>query len=300
MLSDGCEEEIGPVDDELSLEFARLGDLAEAVFSAALAGDSSPTYDSMSRVFRSGYGSVLSSETGHAERRLMIRLWRGEFIPKDDIVVGAQMAEALVRHAQDTLDDGRRAACLERLTKRPALLSLIDEVDVDSAPWREIQRLRRMGRGELEFEQALFDQVSAIGRDEVPEIGAYAAQACALAAAVAEDVEGCVNSFAAAIERAADGGTAPEFIFELLEQRLQLQILLSDRTGARDTLDRIELIEPTMQSPFYRARALFARAAFLQPLDPKRARTDYLEAQRLFSAFGYAGWADRVVADLNR
>lgn len=107
----------------------------------------------------------------------------------------------------------------------------------------------------------------------------------AAARAEAGDLDGCMAALTAA-EPPADG-PMPELAVEVLEKRIALLTFTGDRAGAKAALDRLDAQVDRLASPGYRARAIVARARFVEPLDPTRARLDLLEAERLFRAHGY-------------
>lgn len=103
--------------------------------------------------------------------------------------------------------------------------------------------------------------------------------------AEAGDLAGCMGALAEA-EPPLEGA-APELAVTVLEKRVTLFTFTGDRAAARAALDRLDDHVARLASPGYAARAVAARARFVESLDPARARLDLLEAERVFRAHGY-------------
>lgn len=118
----------------------------------------------------------------------------------------------------------------------------------------------------------------------------------AQAMAEAGDLDGCMQALASA-EPPPDG-PLPELALDVLEKRITLQAFVGDRAAARAALERLDRHVERLASPGALARAIVARARFVAPLDPARARVDLLEAERLLRAHGYPERAAELTEEL--
>ena len=110
------------------------------------------------------------------------------------------------------------------------------------------------------------------------------------------DVQACGEALEALVDQASHPRVAPEVYFNALEYRVRFEVGLSRRAQARAILDRLEHLEPRLESPLYAARTSLARGDFTVALDPVMANEEYREAERLFSRYGYPDWAEQALA----
>ncbi len=234
------------------------GAVHEAVFAEAFSPRGAPDYHAFARLVRAGYAGNWIGAAIHPERQRMVQLWQGGEVRQDQLE--AASAEAWFRHREGGTPLG-------------ALGETLAAVDA-------------MGEGAPHDAEAI---ARLRAQCETPGQKAHAELAVAAACAAQDDLEGCLQALGAASESAQ---AAPELRFEALEKLVQLHTALHQRGPGRAALDRLELLGPTLASPFYAARVLLARGEFAAPLDAARARVDLELAEALFTRHGYPRWAE--------
>ena len=239
------------------------GRVAELAFAEAL-GTHAPDYDDVSRLLRAGYGAALAGQATHPERQRVLSLWTAaDAAPsfRIDQAEGAA-ADAALRHAQLSDADAAilapKASLATRIMTRDAPAPLAD--------WTS-------GTDRL--------QAAMLRAEDCAEAG---------------DLPGCI----AALKTAEPSleGPMPELAMQVLEKLITLLGFTGDRSAAKAALDRMDAHVVRLASPYAYAKAMAARALFVQPLDPARARTDLLEAERIYRAHGYPDDAQAVMEAL--
>ncbi len=302
----------GPAEDvapDTLARWRRADRVAELAFREAMATRAAPTYDDFSRLVRAGYAACLTGQDVHPERQRLAQLWwrlpevlAGEIplpFPLDQ--GGPAVAEAVGRHAPSVLDAAGRATLAAALKGDAAATFAAGLGHGGSSVLDTLGAVQAMGAGEADHDAHAIGVLSAqsAAGGVGPGTQVHIDLALAAAAAAEGDVEGCDFALTRAAERAGHPGVAPELRFDVLEKRGQLHAHLNRRGPARNALDALELLAPKLASPFYAARLHLARGDFIAPLDPTRARTEYVQARALFDRHGYADWADQAADALD-
>jgi hypothetical protein len=228
----------------------RQGQIAALAFAEAC-GTHAPDYDDFSRLVRAGYAGVAG--LGNPERVRAQMLWSqaGGPLAQSLHEGDSALVDMAVRHAE--LNADQRAVLAPRASRAAQVAT--DHISPPLAEWTE---------GTDRLQAAMF------GAQRAAEAG---------------DLDGCLRGLKAA--EPARSGPMPELAMQVLEKQVTLLTFTGERGRAQAALARMEAQSERLASPYFAAQTLAARARFIQPLDPARARLDLLEAERLFRAHGY-------------
>ena len=252
---------LGETTAEALATWRAQGRVAELAFAEAL-GAHAPDYDDLSRLLRAGYGAALSGQAIHPERQRVLSLWtQGAPSFRLDQAEGAA-ADAALRHGQLSEDD---AARLAPKASRATRIAIRGEAPPLSTWTSGTDRL----------------QAALIRAERRAEAG---------------DLDGCLSALKAA-EPSLEG-PMPELAMQALEKTITLLGFMGDRGAAQAALLRMDEHVPRLASPYFHALAMEARARFVQPLDPARARVDLLEAERIYRTHGYPEAAAAIMEAL--
>lgn len=264
VLDDGQRDGPRPADEtsaEAMAAWRAQGRIAELAFAEAM-GSHAPEYDDVSRLLRAGYGGVLTGQM-HPERQRIAAVWaaRSERPFRLDQAEAAA-ADAALRHC--TLSDADAARLAPRASRATRIAVCGEAAPVES--WTN-------------------------GTDR-RQAAVLEAERCADAG----DLSGCLAALKAA-EPSLEG-PMPELAMQVLDMLVTLLTFTGDRGAAKAALDRMDAQVVRLASPLFHAQAMAARARFVQPLDPARARVDLLEAERIYRAHGYADKAQAITEAL--
>jgi hypothetical protein len=271
-------------------QWNRQGLISEQVFHTVCTGGSVADYTQYARLFRSGYGTALSDVTDASWGS-----WFEEWYQRDLSAISdasVPLASGIARHRLD-LGETERRQLTDRLLSRP-----ICRVAAGLDPRSQADHVYRVSQS-ADAEDTLGDDWQNGVRSamqawlKLPGGAACMELAIAEGCALNDDVDGCLTALENALGHADKPGT-PELHFEVMTTRLRLQVLLSQRTLARQSLDVLETLAIGLESPFYQAKSLLARGDYRLPLDKSPARDDYRAAERMFRVHGYPDWAATV------
>ncbi len=278
---------------KLSTEYQQLG-LASLIHTVALTPSNVASYHELARLARSGYGISGSPENLHPEKRRILSM----LSPTETAAITLDhnyhvSSEVLLRHRKRVGSD-EELRLFARSLRQQTRLRYEAQLDVSDIPlFRAMRDVSEMGKGTMPFTETALNQLRNQSKDEAFDSGCRVHLHLCLAAgeAAGGNLTGCQTELSLAFKFAKMRTVAPELRFEVLEKRLQVQVFVNGRADARESLDEIERLAPLLNSPFYSARAVLARAGFLAPLDQARARMDFDTAERQFVRHGYPKWA---------
>jgi len=275
-------------------QWNRQGLVSEQIFHTICTGGVVGDYTQYARLFRSGYGTAVSA-IPQADWGPWFSEWYGQ--ERTDVSdASVPLASAMARHRTD-LSDKERRVLTDRLLSRPicrAAASLDPRSQADHSYGVALSGDADGAVGDDWQEDC---RAATKGWHNLPGGAACMELAIAEGCAKNEDLDGCLAALEKALEYAQKDST-PELHFEVMTTRLRLEVLLSQRTQARQSLDVLETLATDLESPYYQARALLARGDYRLPLDQSPARDDYRTAERMFRIHGYAEWATTVAERL--
>ncbi len=293
VLAAGASDEPSP-NPQLLEAWRADGRVAELLFVDALTPSQPPaSYDDFSRLVRSGYVGNFVGQPIHPDRARMVALWAsGPGGVADAAAHGAPLspvwAAALARHG-GPLPAPLAAAVADALAGDP-LSRVAGGLPV--ADHADAQRLAAVAAPDAPPSSLAEPVARACGAGVPDDWAAHLWMALGSAHAAAGDLDATLLAVRAARAR-AEAAAVPELLFEVLDTQVRLLTFTHDRTGAQVALAKMAELALTLQSPYHQAGHLAARAAFTEPLDPRRAVGDYQAAAALFSGFG---WADEAAA----
>ncbi len=244
---------------------------AELCFHSAMTR-AEPAIEDFGRLVRSGYATCLPPCKG--SWGALQRFWAGEPVEAEGPVLARALALRMPQPDPNELP----------LREAPRLRAELGMEVPEDPQLQALSRLIREARGEA--------VPRAVLPEGDPEIRALGALALAAIRAQEGDLEGFSEALSSAEAAAPDA--APELHFEILEKSLSLAAFQGDRSRGRQHLDSLAKLWHQLQSPYFHARFLLARAEWTAPLDPQRAASDFEAAEGLFKALGYPDWVEQV------
>jgi hypothetical protein len=280
-----------PVPEALERLWSANGDVAEQVFADALTPKHPTTYDAFSRLVRAGYVADFLGTDIHPDRRQLVELWADRDASALDLSdASPTVAAAMLRHAEGL--SAETQATLAAAAQADPHTLVATEQPIRSQPfYQAMGAVERIGRGEATLDpMALEGLLYEVKEVQSPAAKVHAWLAAASAHAASGALQPCVDAVGVACAL-ANPPVPLEVSFRAYEKAVQLDTYRGARTAGQRGVDRLGELANALQSPFYDARELLARAQFTEPLDPRRALTDYHNAHTLFAGHGYPSWA---------
>ncbi|MEE2787976.1 MAG: hypothetical protein VX589_11605 [Myxococcota bacterium] len=254
----------------------------ELVFATITTGGLGANYLDYTRVLHSGYGHSMSNTVIEPAAQLHA-LWCHGQGPTPDSGLNPALLEAVMRHDSSAHGAPGLADIMATLAGR--------FLPINAAPTTDghvlAQRLRLTADGQ-------FDQAEAHALRAVVQAfrhhatGGIELEMCiAQGYAIQDDIDGCRTALLAAEQMSRARAVPVEYLAEVLEFECRFFTLLGERAEARRCLDDFERVVISTGHPYFYARLKAAMGNFNAPIDARKARNEFLEAERTFRAHGY-------------
>jgi len=267
--------------------------LLEHVYATISTLDQDAGYRAYTRVLHAGYGHALPTRlTGSIGQ--MHSLWLNQQGPRPISSLASSVLEAVMRHDPlastfSNLDDVVIALDGQFLPYNGENLDAANSV---------VHRLRRVGEGQFNDADVVWLQERVAGFECSQHARIELALCVAQGYAAQDDVEACRMALANAERLGRMPGVPLEYLGAGLAYQCRFFTLTGERTEARRCLNGLEHVAQTVGFPLNHADLKAVTGMFNAPIDARKARSEFLEAERLYRAHGYLPRAQRITVEL--